>query len=501
MAEDANNKRSLVVQRVAFSYIANLRVGFAPLKFQRIRAVVGLLCALACCAHGAGARGLDAAERDYLLDREGGYNELAHQFASGGPEQLNYDPALLTLAAGIASRAPNRGPAGAWRREFLAWPKNTTGAAGQAGFYEKPVPAHCHWGSPRQKRIFIICGSSYSTWERGTWTNLTIELLRERFHDPHLVVFAGFLTPEFLALRSRHPALTTEEPARDLYARLRAALPEWIRAGRLESNPQIGLIGFSGGASLVISLLAEDACQSGTPLFDQGGIAFSPVLDPETSFHVLDRANQTLDERAFPAGRALTTPVFPDALLAILRGYTSSNPAPFLRLTAADATPKIVERKREMVGRFYREFQKVDLATVSEAAYPEAPGLRDAARLARRKSRLNYREYYRRIVFPSLKPGESFTISTRLEPTFSAIRRAPLYLVFAQDDPVLSRIDPEFAGTADPLPSRLRSLLAFASRQSNIRVFNPKRGAHMGYFLDRKYLQSSLGGFFGSPSL
>jgi hypothetical protein len=443
---------------------------------------------------------LEKAEREYLLDRKDGYTQIARRVARVNRENFMYGPAILTLAAGIASRLPDRGPSGAWRRELLPWPSEVDGRPSPPAFYYRPVPVHVRWVSPKQKRVFIIFGSSYSTWERGTWTNLAVELLRQQFHEPQLMVFAGFLTPEFLNLRSRNPALTTAEPARDLYVRLRAAIAEWKRSGRLDADSQVGLVGFSGGASLVISLLAEDSRHGGPLLFDRGGIAFSPVLDLPISFQVLDGANKLLNERSFPPSRALTTPLFPDALLALLRGYTPSNPAPFLRLTSSNSAARQTARRRETIGRFYREFQRVDLATTSKASYTETPTFRIAAEQARKEDRLNYGEYYRRIVFECLQPGHNFERGTRIEPELERIRRVPIYLVFAQDDPVLSQIDPELAGSKLRFPSRLQSIVKFAKGQPNMRVFNPIRGAHMGYFLDRNYLQGSLAGFFGGSA-
>ena len=437
---------------------------------------------------------LDHAERDFILDHDDGYTRLIQGLAP--PERAvsyRYSPSILTIAAGIESCRYDRGGASTWHREPLPWP----GASGDR-YYSRDVPAHVHWGNPLQKRVFVILGSSYSTWNRGTWTNKTACMLRERFNDPHLVAFAGFLTPEFLGLEARRPAANTEEPARDLYARLRAALEEWKRAGRIPRDAQVGIIGFSGGARLAVSLLAEDQRRTAhAPLFDQGGIAFSPVLDMPTSYGVLDGANAELDQRGFPPDSALTKPLFPALINALFKGYSPFNPAPFLRLTRPDTSSELHARRRETINRFYREFQTVDLATTSDAVYPDAPELRAAARKLRDEGRLNYGNYYFGLVLKGGQDARGAQVETSLLPEIAEVRKPPLYLVFAKDDPVLSEIDPELSGKQGRFPDSLRTMLRAARRQPNVRVFTPEHGAHLGYLLDSSYLNSALSGFFG----
>jgi len=438
---------------------------------------------------------LQRAERDFTLDRADGYSQLIRSLAPAeGAASYRYSPSILTIAAGIESCRYDRGGAATWQREPLPWPGLPADR-----YYTRDVPAHVRWGSPAQKRVFLIFGSSYSTWARGTWTNKTASILRRRFDEPHLVAFAGFLTPEFLALQARRPAANTQEPARDLYARLRAALEAWKQAGRIPRDAHVGLIGFSGGARLAVSLLAEDQRRSGnSPLFDQGAIAFSPVLDLPASYEVLDGANAALDRRGFPPGSALTDPILPALCNAFLLGYSPFDPAPFLRLTRSDASRAADDRRRETISRFYREFEAVDLPTTTEATYPDAPNVRQAAEKLRDEGRLNYRSYYLGLVLKGKRDARGAETETSLLPEIAAIHKPPLYLVFAKDDPVLSEIDPELSGKQGRFPDSLRTMLHAARRQPNVRVFTPEHGAHLGYLLDSSYLSSALSGFFGS---
>ncbi len=466
---------------------------------------------------------LSGIEHDFLLHRTDGKNgdgytrivrdllQRSQKKDSDDRGTFHYDPTLLTLAAWIESRNYDRGRPRTWQQVDLPLP---AGADLRTRYYTRDVPAHVRWGASDQKRLFILLGSSYSTWQRGTWTNKTVSILRADFSEPHIVAFAGFLTPEFLALDARHPALTAQEPARDLYARLQAAIGSWKQAGRIPDDTRVGLIGYSGGASLVISLLAEDQRNNKNEhekralLFEEGGIAFSPVLDLPTSFQVLDQANAALTSKGFAPGRALTQPIFPDFIRAYLQGFTASDPLPYLKLTADGAKPDAVSRRDEIIGRFYREFQVVDLATTSKAHYPLAPEAESSARALRRRRALSYDAYYRGVVFQSysqqynLGPEASMAAYSLIESELAAITHTPLYIVFAADDPFLSRVDesvtPRPSGTdVGDLPPRLAEIMRFVTRFPNMRVFAPKRGAHMGYFLDGTYLRTTLTTFFG----
>jgi hypothetical protein len=239
-------------------------------------------------------QGLDHAERDFRLDHDDGYSHLIQGLSPAeGAVSYRYSPSILTIAAGIESCLYDRGGAATWHREPLRWPDAPAG-----GYYSRDVPAHIRWGNPAQKRVFLIFGSSYSTWDRGTWTNKTVSFLRQRFDEPHLVVFAGFLTPEFLELRARRPAANTQEPARDLYARLRAALEAWKSAGRIPRDAHVGIIGFSGGARRAVSLLAEDQRRSAqSPLSHQA--------DPPCSAEGISPGLHTIQSSANPAADAI----------------------------------------------------------------------------------------------------------------------------------------------------------------------------------------------------
>lgn len=438
---------------------------------------------------------LNKAEQRYALGTavsspDETYSAFITPFIQGEQRSYIYSPSLLTIAAGIESRNYDRGDSSTWQRESLSWKSIFE------SYYTRPVSIYVHRGSASEKRIFLLLGSSYSTWQRGTWTNKVINLLRREFGDPHIIAMPGFLTPEVLESRPRRPMMTVREPALDLYARLRDWISEEERKGLIPKDFQMGILGFSGGGSLAIALLAEDQRQfdlrggQRRRLFDRGAIALSPVLDAPTSFGALDRANAILDQEGFPAGRALTKPIFPDFLLALLRGFSASNPKPYLRLTAKKSSVHSAARRHELIGRFYREFQVVDLATVAAAPWEESAEVRREVKKVEKRGPLNYGNFFTKV-------ARSEGDEDSLERTLSQIKGAPLYIVFPQDDPVLSRVDPEIAGRkVVGMPKPLNQLIARARTKENIRVFTPPRGAHLGYFLDMDYMQEILTRFF-----
>lgn len=396
-----------------------------------------------------------------------------------------YDPVALTVAAGLETRAYDRGG----KEEWQTLPLPLAPEDADSRFYKKDVPAHVRLGDPANKHLFIVFNSSFSTWERGSWINKGIALLRQEFGEAHFVVFAGFLAPEFLDLQATVPPLGGAMCARDILPRIRLQLMRWAADGKIPGDSEAGVIGFSGGANLAIPLLAEDGRPSdrgGKKPFLKRGIAFSPILDLSCSFDLLDDSTQLLTERGFAPTQALTSPWKDNTLYAALRGANPFEATPYLQITArlAENEPK----RQELRAHFYREFEVEDLAVVMTAPYAGMERLRKGS------PPFSYNAWYRGTVFPEhqrrfkLDPHLTFEQYTSIEPELAAVR-APLYLVFSQDDPVLSRS--AFESVKDS-SERCRAVLRQAERMSALRVFAPSYGAHLGYILDNEFLKSTF---------
>jgi hypothetical protein len=394
--------------------------------------------------------------------------------------EYRYNPVLLTLLAGIESHNYARDDARWESIELLP-------AEGQRSpYYTRPVSLHFWPGSPQNSRLFVVCGSSYSTWKLGSWTNKTAAAIRNAFPSAHLIVLEGFLTPHFLRARPLFPELSGAEAANDIYQRVRGYLRSLQERGKIPKDIQAGLIGFSGGANLALSILSADAAiNSGAPLFARGALAYSPIVDLSTTFAILDQSSRKILDSGFPASRGLTT--IHGAIQMLLHGYTAGNVPAFISLLSTQMENN--GRSQDIVKRFYREFTIVDLANLMRAGYvTDVAGSKDPER--------GYEAYYRDGVFPlhqkrlGLHSDVTFSSYTNLGNLTSSIK-VPVYVVFAQDDPVLA------LSTIVPAPHPEVALtLAALRRRGNFRVFSPDRGGHLGFILDSRFLLGTIRGFF-----
>lgn len=349
-------------------------------------------------------------------------------------ENYRYDPVLATVVAGLESRSYDRDQNGPWAAVDL----DLDAIHDSLQYYAQPVRGYFRHGKPSSNDFFVIINSAYSTWERGSWINKAIAALDALYEKPHLFVFPGFLTPQYLSASPLLPSLTGQEPARDLYQRLNSFINGLKRGGRVPFSLKAGIVGISGGASFAIHFLTQDhlAAGPGGHLFNRGAIAFSPILDLRTTFQVLDESSASISAKGFSANKALTT--FDMLVSSFFKGYTPGNLSAFFNLLSAD--PDLAAQRTEFVYRFYREFHVVDLQEVIDASYqhPVDCPLSGAHNVS------THSHYYIDCVFPehvrlfSLAPSLSFDDYTRIGSQLALITDAPLYVIFAQDDPVLS---------------------------------------------------------------
>ena len=389
--------------------------------------------------------------------------------------QSEYDPVLLTIAAGLESRAyPEEGG----RRWIdLQMPVPKAGA-----YFQRPVHVHFKQGNRDGHYLFLIAGSSYSTWRGGSWTKKTAAALEQAFPGANLLALAGFLTPETLSAKPYIPEITAELTARDLYRRLSTLIADLQRAGKLPRLLRIGVLGYSGGANLALSLVAEDSAQANAARFRLGAIAFSPIVDLSGTFLILDQSSDAILRDGFPRTRGLTT--LSNMIGLFLAGFRPGNIPIFLELMNRDTGKKL---RKEFVRRFYREFQLVDLQAVRRAHY--------AKRLTCGEN--SFLSFYRACVFPihqrefHLPPGQTMDEYADFNRLVGPIRQAPVYLILAKDDPVLVRssVTATYAEGVEHVLDQLRS-------RPNFRVFNPEKGGHMGYFLDSQFLADTVRTFF-----
>lgn len=422
--------------------------------------------------------------------RSKGSINISREFRRALEDTYRYDPVLMTLLAGLESRAYSRGPSRNWKTVALQLPSDAVSQR----YYSRSVEAHYRPGSSRNGRCFVLLNASYSTWKRGSWINKTISALDMTYPSSHLIVLEGFLTPQFLKAYPDLPELSGQLAAEDLYFRLKGFLSDLQREGKIPSRMEVGLLGFSGGANVALSLLAVDSTvtRDAKPLFSSGAIAYSPILDLTSTFSILDDSSRQVLEVGFPKNRALTT--FTSGLQLFWSGYSPDNLAPFFKLLNANNSAK--PTAQDFIRRFYREFTLVDLKGVVNAPYVQR------VQCSKPRESDTYQSYYEECVFPLYRKTFALGASTTLSDyadflkITAPIRVPPVYIVFAQDDPVLAVS--EVAPARNPELDRIFNGLR---QRKNFRVFAPERGAHLGYMLDSVFLTSSIRTFFDHSTL
>jgi hypothetical protein len=401
-----------------------------------------------------------------------------------------YDPVLFTIAASLESRDYDRGEN--W--DDIVLETNNTDV--HFAHYQKPVPAH--FKNSGGKTLLISLGSSFSTWKRGSWVNkivylaenLTSKGAKTSTNPVSFLAFAGQSTPEILESIEKFPDPTGFRIAVDYYFRIK----EFLKKQNFE---RVGLIGYSGGASIALHLLRIDSdplFNNDKKLFGMGGIALNPLLDPVETFWNLDiRNNWGLGLKLTKKGNALTTLGY---LIYIKTKLMNSSKKEW-EYVLSKCFEEHEKERHELWGRFFHEFVCVDLDTV----YNSSSGKRAAQAYEERLDKLfsnpevvpNGQDLLYREFFTSLKESEADFNHLRSVEAMELIS-SPLYIVLPKDDVVLLQTrgflgDPEFLLD---FSARHKEILLKAESNKSIELFTPRFGGHMGYFLDTVWLQKVL---------
>jgi broad specificity phosphatase PhoE len=374
---------------------------------------------------------------------------------------LSYNPAVIAVVASLKSREPNKQK---FRWQKLQLPPH------ESSICRGPMTAFLKATRSQSPYTFVILPGSYATSTRGSFTHQTVEVLDRKFHDPNIITFAGYLSPEFL--RGTCSAIPWDgvRIANDFYARLRILLSD-IGA----SQNQTGVLGFSGGGFLTIGILAADAEAARTGMsriFGMGGMSFSPILHARTAFTNLDSRHQ---RSQIDKSLGLTTMDWNNIWYLI----THLGPPGWKQI------PDLYKANPgEFVDRAFNEFTVVDLADTLEAVAV--------------KSRHQPLSYYNAYVKDGFQNDSgvsnrdvdgAFDRATDVGLLLSKVDR-PLLVYFSKDDPILSNSE-----SADQ-PAAITNVLNEGRRNPSVTVFNPTYGAHTGALLDPIF-DDLIGSFFG----
>jgi hypothetical protein len=375
--------------------------------------------------------------------------QLTNSFLSGPlgkiPYQrpdLSYDAALFSVVASLKSREPQRS---------TKWEETTFTNSSVI----PKIRLRYREGSSPDAPIFVILPGSFATFKRGSFINSFVDHIDRIRPGSHLVAVDGALTPEFLEDNIRFVPWSLNRIARKIYSAVEdlRAQKGWTGKG--------GVAGFSSGANLAQEMMVWDAQTSN--FLTLGGILVSPILHPLSSFENLDRRRGTVE---IDLDKGLTTM----DMRNLWKTIKHFGPPSLSDILAAVSDRNLPEFR----DRFFNEFFEVDLKGVAEAT---------GTRLEN-ESYVDYFIYsgFGRYVLNRNENISRFEIATDLRPSLARLNDRPVFLFFANDDPVLSKAY-DYQKMAE---GNLR-ILEFAKKLTNYCVFNPPYGGHVGFVVDPTY--------------
>ncbi len=396
-------------------------------------------------------------------------------FLNSQPEELRiesqavpYDPMLVSVLASIKSRSPTLKPH-TWQHLTLKPLELSETCPGKFKILFKASQSQSPY-------TFVIFPSFFSSLSSGAFIHQTSHILNKTFNDPHIIAFDGYLSPSFLKDTCVQVPWNLHALSRDIYSRLE----HFFETLKLQ-NTHKGLIGFSGGASIVISLLGHEA-QKPEVLFDLGGLSFSPLLHLRSTFHHLDLHHQNNPNPHL----GLTTTDLQNVFKISLSLFSFHSPLWIKVLDLYNKNP------REFINRAFNELTVVDLKNMLKAL----------------KLPQKHLSYYNTFVEGGFSSTLSAPVASRedldrlfdkatdLKPSVAAIQK-PLLVYFSQDDPLASYKNQAF-------PPQVQDMLNTLSDHPHITLFHPQRGGHTGALLDHN-LENLIFSFFHeenpSPSL
>ena len=397
-----------------------------------------------------------------ILDKSA-FNDSSPPASLENGQLTSYDPMMISVAATLRSEQPGINE-GKYKEVKLAPASNSPSICiGDFSAFVK----HSKTNSPY---TFIILPGTHGSWGTRSFYNQTIDNLDRNFDDPNIIAFHGYLSPDFLEGSDCKIPWDTTNIGLDFYLRTSAYLES------IQADPEhTGLIGFSGGGGLTLLMLAydsEDQDFSDKKYFGLGGIAFSPTLDGRVTFNNLDTGHKVSVEKhhdnTLSSVDLKNIPFF-------LRAMKD------LSLDWKDIAESYDKNPEDFRARAFNHFTFNNLTSSMEAVGFDESNINGP---------LSHYNFYINTGFrqditqelgheiDSLETlNELYDENSNAMPYLDQIE-APFLIYFSQDDPVLSSYDDSGQ------PGIITKILNRADRNSNIIVFNPRYGAHVGMFFD-----------------
>ncbi len=392
-----------------------------------------------------------------------------------------YNSGGWTATAGIETRDYSWSMR--WLKKVkLEWPNNLK----ITPYYKGKVPAYFYEGT--NSKLVIILGPSFSSPKDGTWYSKIFNLILYDHPDTSFLIFPGYLEDENLdeALPS-----FADSGVRFVGADFTIRIAQFVSQKKLEGRAysKVGLVGFSGGASILLRILQEDkrlrdrSALWPRNLFNWGNLSLSPVLSAVAASDTVDFQANLLESNKLVNIHNKIENWFVWKFIGSLFPWNKK----------VDAT-SLLERSKEPQEHSYEKLSNLVTYSVIHAiknfSKKQTPEYKGEYRLD---------DYYRGFAFPKLKETYGNRIKMNYEDFSSFSDNAkiidrPLTLVFSHDDPLLSvktLIEPEA-----PMHLKNKSILALYRKNPNVRVEDNRWGGHMGYFLDTTYLSELISSTF-----
>ena len=393
-----------------------------------------------------------------------------------GVENPQYDGAYWSGLAGLET----------WQYPwpFVRWDKiqidyPTASASLKHRYYTGKVPAHFHQGT--DGKLFIFFGTSFTGFDRGTWTSKLTYYTLGKYPQSSILFFPGYLSEETLEVAGApFPDPSLKFIARDYLIRIVSFLNQKKKEGIFYNK--IGTIGSSGGATIALRIQEEERRfrkLKNWPqnLFSWGNLALSPVVDPATACRVTDaQANFVESKAGFSKSYSIYDWVVLKKLFGWFPGVVKATVPSLLKLSRTPQHKSYVKFRDLVV---YNAIQEIELLNKYQS--PDYTGEH------------RFTPYYESYSFNKIKAlypeYKKFSYDD-----FATMRTAaqqidrPNRVVFSLDDPLLSApVLLNLPMTANP---RVTSILEKFRRNSNFKVDQFPHGGHLGYYIDSDYFSS-----------
>lgn len=389
-----------------------------------------------------------------------------------GVKGAHYESSVWSAVAALETRAYPWSSRW-WRKTELTWPKRHP----EAPYYQGKLPAYFYEG--KGDKLLVIFGTSFGSFGGGTWYRKFLDLIRQLHPDTSVLIFPGYLSKQnLMEAKPLFADAGVRYVSYDYLVRINEFVQAKARQGKFYKK--IGSVGLSGGASLVLRILQSNtklAKQKGwnPRLFNWGNIALSPVLSASAAAEVVDAQADYLEENEkVKLSFDIEDWLMQKIIASVLKFSKKINAHYMLEISQDPDHPYFKEVQSLVAYSVIHE-----LANFSKRQSPDYKGP------------LRLKEYYEDYSYPNLQNTTGHFLNTSYEAysSFSdAARdtRAPLRLVFAEDDPILS-----INGIQNPesrAHPKVLSVLASYKRNPNVKVDLHRFGGHLAYVLDTEYL-------------